>query len=289
MRIIIEINQTKWKTGVSALLKYARFSVFAVKAFLLSYPRTSMFVCILTLSVFIPVRANKDITTLGIIDFSIPDIPVEKEEHKTEAFDKLPAKDIKVKQENASAGIFDVVVWHIKYHEGFRPKPYRCAAGYLTVGYGFRIVDKKNWSIENLSEASASTLLHESLQHKYNRVCTSYMPSESGWERHEQMAVAMLSYNCNMGRFQNSSLWKYIRKYKKHPNQENKKKLHDSWLKWSYYKDPDTGKMVQSKGLKARREFEYKLFTGGQDFVNKTREETRKKLLHKMKTSKWYN
>lgn len=289
MRIIIEINQTKWKTGVSALLKYARFSVFAVKAFLLSYPRTSMFVCILTLSVFLPVRANKDIAALGIIDFKNPVVPVKKEEHKIEAFDKLPAKDIKVKQENASAGIFDVVVWHIKYHEGFRPKPYRCAAGYLTVGYGFRIVDKKNWSIENLSEASASTLLHESLQHKYNRVCTSYMPSSDGWKRHEQMAVAMLSYNCNMDRFQNSSLWKYIRKYKEHPSQENKKKLHNSWLRWSYYKDPETGKMVQNKGLRTRREFEYNLFVGGQEFVNKTREETRKKLLHKMKTSKWYN
>lgn len=208
---------------------------------------------------------------------------VSKKENPQSRSDKKTGKS----SLKSTSEIFDVVVWHIKYHEGYRPTPYLCPAGYLTVGYGYRITDPENWHIDTLKERSASNLLHESITKKYQWVCTSLMPSSKGWSRNEQMAVAMLAYNCKMGNFKNSRLWYYINKYKQNPTKEYRDKLHHAWLRWSYYKTP-SGKTKQSKGLKERREFEYNLFVNGEEWIDENRSAVRQRLIAKMQTSKWY-
>ena len=51
----------------------------------------------------------------------------------------------------------------IKQWEGFRPKPYRCPAGILTVGYGHTGADVTPEM--NLSEAQAEALLRSDMRH----------------------------------------------------------------------------------------------------------------------------
>lgn len=46
----------------------------------------------------------------------------------------------------------------LEQDEGFKPKPYRCSAGKLTIGYGRNLEDK------GLSREEASYLLHEDIR-----------------------------------------------------------------------------------------------------------------------------
>src|SRR6476659_6676021 len=50
----------------------------------------------------------------------------------------------------------------IKKFEGFSSKPYKCCAGFLTIGYGHKI--RSNEKYERISEMEANQMLQKDLQ-----------------------------------------------------------------------------------------------------------------------------
>ncbi len=94
----------------------------------------------------------------------------------------------------------------IKQWEGFRPKPYRCPAGILTVGYGHTGADVTPEM--NLSEAQAEALLRSDMRHFEHEV--SRITAQVTLSQHQFDALVSFAFNCGIGNLKSSSLLKKV-------------------------------------------------------------------------------
>lgn len=135
----------------------------------------------------------------------------------------------------------------IKRFEGFRSKPYKCAGGTLTVGYG----DTDDAHKGAVTEAEAETLLREevarldaALELLIYRVLT----------HHQYDAVVSLVYNIGLHNFERSALRQLI-------NRGDFESVPNEWRKWRKAK----GKVLP--GLVKRREAEIALWENKSKFT----------------------
>lgn len=63
---------------------------------------------------------------------------------------------------------YDTIVQFIKNHEGFMPKSYYCAGGYLTIGYGHVILPNESYT--TITEEQATNILKNDLNYSINYV-----------------------------------------------------------------------------------------------------------------------
>lgn len=92
----------------------------------------------------------------------------------------------------------------IKVWEGFRPKPYRCPAGILTVGYGHTGADVTPEM--RLTYAQAEALLRSDLRHFEQEV--SRLTASVTLTQHQFDALVSFAFNCGTGNLKSSTLLK---------------------------------------------------------------------------------
>ncbi len=135
----------------------------------------------------------------------------------------------------------------IKYYEGFRNKPYRCAAGLFTVGYGHLIGDGRSlpdsWN-RTFTVEECDALLANDVR-KFELGVDRYINVQLTQNQFD--AVVVFAFNLGNGTLQRSTLRSKI-------NRGDKKGAVQSWLK---YNKAD-GKVL--KGLDSRRKAEVALF-----------------------------
>lgn len=132
----------------------------------------------------------------------------------------------------------------IKSFEGFSSKPYRCPAGYKTIGYGHLIKDNEN--IESVTKSYAVELLKqdveaaESIVRRFTKVFLT--------QNQFDMLVSFV-FNLGGGAYQRSSLRSKV-------NREEHEAVPFEFLKWIYSK----GDILP--GLLRRRRLEAKIYVG---------------------------
>ena len=141
----------------------------------------------------------------------------------------------------------------IKYYEGYRTTPYRCAAGKITVGYGhvigngLQLPDEWNrkFSLGEIDELLRTDLAR--FEHGVSRYCPVYL-TQSQFD-----ALVSFSFNLGLGVLQRSTLRQKINRG-----------------------DADAAKVILKynmaggrilKGLTRRRQAEYNLFTAPTDRI----------------------
>lgn len=134
----------------------------------------------------------------------------------------------------------------IKQFEGFGPKPYKCPAGYPTIGYGHVI--KKNEIFKQLSEEQATQLLQKDLK-EYEDGVDNLVKVKLTQNQFD--ALVSLVYNIGMTAFSKSTLLKLL-------NSNDYENASKEILKWN--KITVRGKKKISSGLSKRRQSEYSLF-----------------------------
>lgn len=139
--------------------------------------------------------------------------------------------------------------------EGFRPRPYLCPSGVLTIGYG-HTKGVKSSDIVTLSEAK------KLLESDFDDVFTLLKSTGYVLEEHELFALADLIFNIGFGKFIKSSLPRLLNQYSHClPSCSNyyRSLICDKIQKFVYYTD-QLGKKQKSAGLVRRRRFETLLF-----------------------------
>lgn len=152
-------------------------------------------------------------------------------------------------------------MWYLKTREGFIPEPYRCPAGYLTVGYGHNI-DAHGWKYASkfmrngkLTYDGASQLLYNDIKQEVERV-TRLAPHLNA---NQKLAIAGLFANCGSAKIiysggnpkrGYSAFWKDVRAGKI-PKFEVYTKYRDT-----------RGRVQQSPNLISARSFEKILYQG---------------------------
>lgn len=132
----------------------------------------------------------------------------------------------------------------IKRFEGFRSRPYLCAAGVPTIGYGStRYADGKKVSLEDgiITEGEATELLLKTLE-KFERGVREEVISKINQNQFD--ALVSFTYNLGVGAFKKSTL---LKKVNVNPNDPS---ITDEFLKWV----KAGGKAL--KGLQLRRKIE---------------------------------
>jgi len=80
----------------------------------------------------------------------------------------------------------------IKEKEGFHPRPYRCPAGVLTIGYGFTA--KKHLALGNMTEAQASRILETEIVPAAKKAVDKWV--KVPLTPYQKAALASFVYNC---------------------------------------------------------------------------------------------
>ena len=80
----------------------------------------------------------------------------------------------------------------IKQFEGFKAEPYMCAGGYLTIGYGHKLLPSDRCNI--LTEEKAEILLKKDLV-RFERAVIKYITEPLG----EDQFDALISFTYNLG------------------------------------------------------------------------------------------
>lgn len=152
-------------------------------------------------------------------------------------------------------------MWYLKAREGFIEKPYRCPAGYLTVGYGHN-VDAHGWSKASkymrngkLTYKGATELLYQDIQEEVNRV-TKLAPHLT---KNQKLAVASLFANCGSNKVIYTQGKKSLG-YSKFWNNVLAGRTPDFSV-YTRYRTP-SGKVKQSPNLVSARNFEKLLYQG---------------------------
>ena len=137
----------------------------------------------------------------------------------------------------------------IKYFEGVRYKPYRCAAGLWTVGVGHLIGNGKSLPPEynrTFTKEEVDALLIRDLT-RFERGIGMYI--KVPLRQSEFDALCSFSFNLGLGTLQRSTLRQKINRF-------DKKGAAENLLKYCRA----GGKII--KGLQTRRQAEYKMFLG---------------------------
>ena len=80
----------------------------------------------------------------------------------------------------------------IKEKEGFHPRPYRCPAGVLTIGYGFTA--KKHLALGRMTEAQASRILEQEIIPSAKKIVHNLV--KVPLTPYQEAALASFVYNC---------------------------------------------------------------------------------------------
>lgn len=137
----------------------------------------------------------------------------------------------------------------IKYFEGVRYRPYRCAAGLWTVGVGHLIGNGKSLPSEynrTFTKEEVDALLIRDLT-RFERGIGMYI--KVPLRQSEFDALCSFSFNLGLGTLQRSTLRQKINRF-------DKKGAAENLLKYCRA----GGKII--KGLQTRRQAEYKMFLG---------------------------
>ena len=135
----------------------------------------------------------------------------------------------------------------IKSLEGFRSEPYVCAGGYLTIGYGHKLLPSDSYKI--ISPEKAQQILENDLR-RIERSVLKYVNAEIN----DDQFAALVSFTFNVGAaaLQRSTLRQKIN----YGHYEDGAK---EFLKWVHA----GGRKIM--GLVRRRRLESELFSGGID------------------------
>lgn len=133
----------------------------------------------------------------------------------------------------------------IKHFEGFRPTPYVCAGGYLTIGFGHKLLPSDRYNSVTIEKAQQ--ILKKDLI-RTERAVIKYI----NHELNDDQFAALVSFTFNLGpaALQRSGLRSKI-------NYGEFKEAAKEFSKWIYA----GGKALA--GLKRRRALEAKLFLHG--------------------------
>lgn len=151
------------------------------------------------------------------------------------------------------AGVFGVALALtpplVEEIEGVEYEPYKDIAGVWTVCAG--ITGKDVILGKTYTQKECDLLLQ-----KHISVAANAVDKAVKVEIPDTMRAAMYSftYNAGVGAFRNSTMLKLINKGKY-------QEACDQLWRWTYYRDPKTGKKKLSKGLKNRRAVEFKYCT----------------------------
>jgi lysozyme len=132
----------------------------------------------------------------------------------------------------------------IKGFESFEPKPYRCSANRLTIGYGHVIRSGEDLTV--LTEPQASDLLAKDLERFEADVLGAV---DVPLEQNQFDALVSLAFNIGGGAFKGSTLVRML-------NEHDYASAADQFLRW----DKCNGKPLA--GLTRRRQAEAKMFLG---------------------------
>jgi lysozyme len=139
----------------------------------------------------------------------------------------------------------------LEWREGFRERAYRDAAGVWTIGYGTTWINGRpvrpnevctknqahEWLIEGIIKAEKC--IDRSITVPLNQ--------------NQFDALVSFIYNIGCGAFRGSTLRETLN--------SGKEVYDDLFLRWNKITDPLTGGRAPSRGLTARRELEWKLFS----------------------------
>ncbi len=130
----------------------------------------------------------------------------------------------------------------IKYFEGFKAEPYVCAGGYMTIGYGHKLLPSDR--VKTLTEPRAEILLRKDLV-RFERAVIKYITQPLSPDQFD--ALISFTYNLGAAALQRSSLRQKI-------NYGEFEDAAKEFNKWVYA----GGKRLS--GLVRRRKIESQLF-----------------------------
>jgi lysozyme len=104
---------------------------------------------------------------------------------------EVPAPRAVPFQSDASA----LLVKLIKEREGFHPRPYRCPAGVLTIGYGFTA--QKHLALGSITEAQASEILETEIIPSAKKIVHNLV--KVPLTPYQEAALVSFVYNCGEG------------------------------------------------------------------------------------------
>ena len=92
-------------------------------------------------------------------------------------------------------------------YEGFSATPYRCPGGYLTIGYGHRILPSEILTLTSVTHEQAQKLLERDVCFAEDAVYKETVPT------HQLMFDALVSFTFNVGitAFKNSTLLRKVK------------------------------------------------------------------------------
>ena len=130
----------------------------------------------------------------------------------------------------------------IKQFEGFRPTPYRCPAGKLTIGYGHVI--KAGEVFTNINKQKASDILQSDIKpiETWLRMHMTLSLTQNQWD-----ALVSFIFNIGLGKFRESRVFSNLAS-------QNIKEALRLWGQWVHAGG------LKLKGLEDRRKAEIKLF-----------------------------
>ncbi len=134
-------------------------------------------------------------------------------------------------------------------YEGFEPKPYRCQAEKLTIGYGHVIQPGETFT--SITEQEAKELFRKDLTKYENAVADNV---KVAIDQNQYDALVSLAYNIGPEAIKNSTLIEEL-------NKGNYAGAANEFPKWN--KVTIKGKKVPSEGLTNRRIGEQNRFNGG--------------------------
>jgi len=146
------------------------------------------------------------------------------------------------------ASAFDQALDLIAGFEGFRSKAYTDAAGYLTIGYGHKIVQGDGFDASSeISESDARTLLEQDASGALECVENNVAVETSS---QQEAALISLCYNIGCGAFAGSTLLRDV-------NSQDWSSAINEFGKWIY------ANKVQLPALISRRQNEADYFAAG--------------------------
>lgn len=164
--------------------------------------------------------------------------------------DELPRK--------SEPSLYQLGMWHLKYTEGLRLEPYKCAAGVKTIGWGHAI--RKGEKFSTITVEQANEILLNDFNRYFNSVHKTYPHIKEG---HRVWALAMFAYNMRGGlrAIKGSRLEYYILK-------SDWEAAANQLLKWNKAYNPSTGRYRALGGLTKKRKFEAALLRGTRESLN---------------------
>ena len=141
-----------------------------------------------------------------------------------------------------SFGITPELIELVKAEEGWVDHPYRCPAGYPTIGWGHRIPDMNHPPISKIE--GMALLQKDLLFHRDNALRLS--PGLSVGSERRLAAITDFIYNCGPAAYGKSILRVVV-------NKEKWSEAAAQMRKWVWATDPNTKKKFKLAGLVSRR------------------------------------